>query len=95
MREQEALQDMQIIWKVGNGKTISSRGASGSLCTMWNTKVLNLVECLHSPHWLMVTLSMISTGMNLSIINVYIPNNYWEKNECLGSLLDQAKGNLP
>jgi hypothetical protein len=24
-----------------------------------------------------------------------MPNNYWEKYECWGSLLDLAKGNLP
>jgi exonuclease III len=60
---------------------------------MWNTKVLKLVECQQSQSWLMVTLSMITIGMNLSIINVYIPNNYWEKIECWGSLLDLAKGN--
>jgi hypothetical protein len=29
MREQEALQDMQRVWKVGKGKAISARGASG------------------------------------------------------------------
>jgi hypothetical protein len=42
----------------------------------------------------MVKLSKISSGMIFSIINVYMPNNYWEKVECWGSLLDLANGNL-
>lgn len=45
MREKEAIQDLQRIWKVGKGKAISSRDASGGLCTLWNTYVLKLVDC--------------------------------------------------
>jgi hypothetical protein len=41
----------------------------------------------------MVTLSISTTCMNLSIINVYIPNNYWEKIDCWGSILDLEKVN--
>jgi hypothetical protein len=95
MREKEALQGMQILWKVGKDKSISARGTLGGLCKMWSTKVLNLVDCFQAPNWLMVTLSMISTCMTLSIINVYMLNNYFEKSECWGSLLYLEKGNLP
>jgi hypothetical protein len=38
MTEQETLQEMQKNWKKGEGKEISSRGASGGICTIWNTK---------------------------------------------------------
>jgi hypothetical protein len=37
MREHETLQEMQKIWKKGEGKAISSRGALGGLCLIWNT----------------------------------------------------------
>jgi hypothetical protein len=33
MRDLETLQDLQKIWKKGEGKTISSRGASGGIGT--------------------------------------------------------------
>jgi hypothetical protein len=79
----------------GNGKTISSKGASGGLCTMWNSDALKLVEWHQYSNWLMVTLSMNSTRYDLTIINVYIPNNYGKKTQCWGSLLDLAKGNPP
>jgi hypothetical protein len=42
-----------------------------------------------------VTLSKKSTRMIFTIINVYMPKNYLEKDECWGSLLGLANGNLP
>jgi hypothetical protein len=44
---------------------------------------------------MMASLSRKSTGKIFTIINVYMPNNYLEKVECWGSLLDLANGNLP
>jgi exonuclease III len=42
MRDLETLQDLQKIWKKGEGKEISSRGASGGIGTFWNAKDFNL-----------------------------------------------------
>jgi hypothetical protein len=69
------------IWKKGEGKAISSRGASGGLCTIWNTEEFILEDHLQSQFWMMASLSRKSTGKIYTIINVYMPNNYLEKSE--------------
>jgi exonuclease III len=79
MRDQETLQDMQKIWKKCEGKTISSRGASGGLGTFWNAKEFKLEDQVQSQFWLMVSLTRKAIGMLYSIINVYMPDNYLEK----------------
>jgi len=43
----------------------------------------------------MVNLLKKDSGMQYSIINVYMPNNYIEKNECWQSLFDLANENPP
>jgi hypothetical protein len=46
------------------------------------------LESIHEvAHWLMVKLVHLSSGKIFPIINVYMPNNYWEKLECWESLL--------
>jgi endonuclease/exonuclease/phosphatase family metal-dependent hydrolase len=62
---------------------------------MWNSDILQLVEWHKYLNWIMVTLSMNTTCMILTIINVYMPSNYGEKTQCWGSLLDLAKENPP
>jgi exonuclease III len=95
MRDLETLQDLQKIWKKGEGKEISSRGASGGIGTFWNVKDFNLEDQVQSQFWLMVSLTRKATCMVYSIINVYMPNNYLEKIECWRSLQDLATENPP
>jgi exonuclease III len=95
MRDLETLQEMQKNWKKGEGKAISSRGASGGIDTIWNAEEFKLEEQLQSQFWMMVSLTKKATGMLYSIINVYMPNNYLEKVECWRSLQDLANDNPP
>jgi len=95
MRDQETHQEMQKKWKKGEGKAINSRGASGGLCIIWNTEEYTLEDHLQSQFWMMASLSRNSTGKIYTIINVSMPNNYLEKVECWGPLLDLANENLP
>ena len=46
MRDLETLQEMQKIWKKGEGKAISSRGASGVIFTICNVNEIKLEENL-------------------------------------------------
>jgi hypothetical protein len=95
MRDLETLQEMQKIWKKGEGKEISSRGASGGIGTIWNVEEFKLEEQLQSQFWLKVSLTRKATSMLYSIINVYMPNNYLEKVECWRSLQDLANETPP
>jgi hypothetical protein len=44
-------------------------------------------EIFEATHWVMVHLKHLPLGKVYPIINVYMPNNYWEKVECWESLL--------
>jgi hypothetical protein len=42
MRDLETLQELQRIWKKGEGKAMSSRGALRGIGTIWNAKEFKL-----------------------------------------------------
>jgi hypothetical protein len=67
---------------------IGARGASGGLCTLWNTDHFQLEEIHQALNWIMVNLLHLPSGMNYHIVNIYMPNNYWEKVDCWNSLLN-------
>jgi hypothetical protein len=77
----EALREMQQIWKASEGVALNVRGASGGIYTIWNTTSFS-EECIfESSHWVLVHLNHLPSGIIYPIINVYMPNNYWEKVE--------------
>jgi hypothetical protein len=39
LKELEALQELQQIWKKRNGEAISARGHSRGICTLWNPDI--------------------------------------------------------
>jgi hypothetical protein len=80
MRDLETLQEFQKNWKKGEVKVVSSRGASGGIGTFWNAEEFNLRDQEQTQFWLMVNLLKKDSSMLYSIINVYMPNNYMEKN---------------
>jgi hypothetical protein len=75
------------IWRKSTGASISARGASGEIYITWNSKKNQLDGSHEEAHWLMVKLVHLSLGKIFTIINFYMPNNYWEKLECWESLL--------
>jgi exonuclease III len=87
MKGKESLLEMQQLWRTSTGATISARGASGGICTLWNLEIFQLDKSHEATHWLMVKLVHLPSGKIFPIINVYMPNNYWEKAECWESLL--------
>jgi hypothetical protein len=76
--------------KKNKGVVIGARGASGGLCTLWNTDHFQLEEIHQALNWIMVNLLHLPSGMNYHIVNIYMPNNYWEKVDCWNSLLNLA-----
>jgi exonuclease III len=83
----EALREMKQIWKTSSGTTLNARGASGGICTMWNTHLYREEQIVESTHWTLVKLKHLQSGIIYPICNVYMPNNYWEKRECWDSLM--------
>jgi exonuclease III len=90
LRDTEILLEMQKNWKKSKGSTISARGASGGLCTLWNSELFLLDEIFQETNWIMVKLIHLASGKIYHIVNIYMPNNYWEKVECWNSLLSLA-----
>jgi hypothetical protein len=70
-----------------SGIALNARGASGGICTVWNTKIFREEQKLESSHWMLVHLKHLQSGIIYPICNVYMPNNYWEKIECWESLM--------
>lgn len=83
----EALREIQQLWKAREGVVISVRGALGEICTIWNTTTFHEERRYEATHWVMAQLKHLPSSKIYLIINVYIPNNYWEKVECWESLL--------
>jgi exonuclease III len=48
--ESETLHEMQYIWKKIIGVALSSRGASGGICTFWNFDLFQLEESHKETH---------------------------------------------
>jgi hypothetical protein len=48
MRDLETLEEIQKIWKKGEGKAISSRGSSRGIGKIWNAEEFKIEEQLQS-----------------------------------------------
>jgi exonuclease III len=83
----EALREMKQIWNPSSGVTLSARGTSGAICTIWNTQIFKEEQRVDSKHWTLVKLKNLQTCITYPICNVYIPNNFWEKKDCWETLM--------
>ena len=63
-------------WKKGRRTTISSRGASGGIGTLWDDQKYDLVETKHSPHWILTTLLQKESNIQVILFNIYVPASY-------------------
>jgi hypothetical protein len=91
MKDQIVLQERKYIWKNNMGLFVSSHGASGGIFTVWNSHQFHLVASKGALHWMLIKLEHISSGNHFTIINVYVPNQYHDKLECWGSLLELSE----
>jgi exonuclease III len=85
-KDTDILQERNYIWRSCKGVAVSTRGASGGICTLWNPSIFSLQNWHSTTHWIRTSLLHIPTGKTLNVINVYMPVIYQEKIECWSSL---------
>eukprot|EP00253_Pinus_taeda_P034106 PITA_34106 len=64
------------------GTVSSSRGASGGIVTIWNSQQWNCDSATINQNWIRTKLVSKKENRDLIIYNVYIPNQYREKELC-------------
>jgi exonuclease III len=82
MEESIVLETTKNIFKSCIGIAVSSQGASGGITTLWDDQIWNLEVTLITQHWLLKVLKNRDSRNNITIINVYVPNSYSDKNSC-------------
>jgi exonuclease III len=87
LQGEEALREIKQIWNPSSGAALSARGASGGICTVWNTQIFKEEQRVDSNHWMLVKLKHLQTGIIYPICNVYMPNNFREKKDCWETLM--------
>ena len=65
-------------WKKIGKATISSRGASGGIGTLWDDKKFEAVDSKYSSYWILTLLRQKDTNTLVRIFNIYAPNSYAE-----------------
>ena len=86
MEEPETIQASKKFWKKGEGREVSSRGASRGIATFWNSSTLDLLEDYSTTHWLFTKLQHRDSGQQISLFNIYALVLLSEKRECWDSL---------
>eukprot|EP00253_Pinus_taeda_P004055 PITA_04055 len=77
------------LWSKCEVKSISARGASGRLATLWNASKFSLISESLNTHWLLLKLQHLESKEIISLFNVYIPVNDVEKKACWDSIRTQ------
>ena len=80
MEEDAFLQVSIKLWKNSGRATISSRGASGGIGTLWDDKKFEAVDINYNSSWILTLLRQKDTNTLVRIFNIYAPNSYAEKN---------------
>lgn len=61
------------------GEAIQATGVSGGICTTWKKGSWELIKYKKDHHWIQTDLMKINTKERYSVINIYAPNHYKEK----------------
>ena len=78
MEKDEFLEVSANFWKKGGRTTVSLRGASGGIDTLWDDQKFDIVDIKHSPHWILTTLLQNDSNVTVRIFNLYVPAAYAE-----------------
>ena len=73
-------------WKLNVGKTVSARGTSGGLSTIWCEEKFQLKSCYVTQHWIFTEFFHISNKISFTLFNCYVPVNFNEKKDCWKSI---------
>jgi ribonuclease HI/exonuclease III len=86
MGQQEVLRTLSKVWKGCQGVAGNSRGASGGICTLWDSSRIDMISTHICMHWIHTKVHHKSTGCQVSIFNIYAPQILGEKIQCWDSL---------
>ena len=75
-------------WNFSMGKAVSARGTCGGLATLWNEKNFILTNFYVTQHWIFTELLHINSKISTSLFNLYVPVNYYEKQDYWRMLSD-------
>ena len=70
------------------GKAVSARGSCGGLATLWNDKNFMLTNFYATQHWIFLELLHIESNISTALFNLYVPVNYFEKQDYWRTLFD-------
>jgi exonuclease III len=82
------LEISNLKWKKNAGKSISARGSSGGLATLWSEDKFHLESSFETQHWIFTELRHSSSKLTFSLFNLYVPVLFTEKKYCWQSLSD-------
>lgn len=83
---QALLEISKSSWKKSSGTTVSARGSSGGLATLWNEDKFQLINTHEILHWIFSEIIHLASKLTISLVNLYVPVNYSEKRDCWNSL---------
>jgi exonuclease III len=86
MSQQDALKTVSKVWKGSQGIAENARGASGGICTMWNSTKIDMISSHTSMHWIHTKVLHKSTGCQVNLFNIYAPQFLGDKIYCWDSL---------
>jgi exonuclease III len=93
MSQQDSLKASRNAWKNSQGIAENARGASGGLCTLWNTTKIELLNSDTRMHWIHTSLLHKDSGVQVNLINIYVPQHIEEKRICWETLQDFLQKN--
>jgi ribonuclease HI/exonuclease III len=93
MSQQDSLTVLKNAWSSSKGVADNARGASGGLCTMWNSSKLDLIHSDTRMHWICTQLLHKESGQTVSLFNIYVPQHIDEKRNCWHSIQDYLSEN--
>ena len=83
------LQVSEKFGKKGGGITISLRGVSGGIGSLWDDQKFELTDIKHSSHWILATLLQKETKVQVRLFNIHATASYAEKEDCWNLLRDE------
>jgi exonuclease III len=93
MSQQDSIKVSKNVWRNNQGLAENARGASGGLCTLWNTSKIELISSDSCMHWIYTQLLHKESGHTVSLFNIYVPQHIEEKKNCWKTLLDFLTSN--
>ena len=93
--EENLLSLRKIKQKKKMGITVSERGSSSGLTTLWAQDTFSLDNSFKTQHWIFTEIQHLASKTSRSIFNMYVPVNFQEKKYCLKTLAEYVDANLP